>query len=133
MPHLLNADVGQYTLDAGARALLADVPTARADEVAQLIRERDSLRVLHEALLEVEHAAGLEDRLRVFVEAVRRLGFGRAVIVLRDRGMNGKLMVCAGLSAAEEAVLRDNPVRGVVWRRRLRMLERFRVSQSFYL
>jgi PAS domain S-box-containing protein len=133
MPHLLNADVGQYTLDADAKALLADVPTSRADEVAQLIRERDSLRVLHEALLEVEHAAGLEDRLRVFVEAVRRLGFGRAVIVLRDRGMNGKLMVCAGLSGDEEAVLRDNPVRGAVWRRRLRMLERFRVSQSFYL
>jgi PAS domain S-box-containing protein len=123
MPHLHNAAPPPYT----------SAPPEHADELAQLVRERDSLRVLHEALLEVEHAAGLEARLRVLVEAVRRLGFGRAVIVLRDAGMNARLVVSAGVADGDEATLYAEPVRGTVWRRRLRMLERFRVSQSYYL
>ena len=133
MPRLHTHEPSPHAADADARALLAGVPAALSEEIAGLIRERDSLRVLHESLLDVEHADGLEERLRVFVEAVRRLGFGRAVIVVRDAGMNPTLTVCAGMSAEDEAMLRASSVRGAVWRRRLRNIERFRVSQSYYL
>ncbi len=101
--------------------------------VRQLQLERDHLLLLHEALGEVERAPSLDARLRVFVEAIRRIGFGRVTITLRDDQFNATAVVTAGLTAEEDQLLRDLPVLGDVWRRRLAQLERFRVSNSYYL
>ena len=45
--------------------------------VAALLRERDQLFLLHEALAEVERARELEERLSILVHAIERVGFGR--------------------------------------------------------
>ncbi len=103
------------------------------EAVRQLQQERDHLLLLHEALAEVERATTLEARLSVFVEAIRRIGFGRAVITLRDSELNATTIVTAGLTDADDRSLRDAPTAGDVWRKRLPLLDRFRVSNSYYI
>jgi PAS domain S-box-containing protein len=99
----------------------------------ELERERDHLLLLHEALAEVERAASVEARLRVFADAIQRLGFGRVIITLRDEELNTTALVAAGLSDAHERTLRRSPAPGAVWRRRLASIERFRIGNSYYL
>jgi PAS domain S-box-containing protein len=45
--------------------------------LARLVRERDRLLLLHEALAEVERARTLDERLRVLTCAIQRIGFAR--------------------------------------------------------
>ncbi len=114
-------------------ALVRTLPAADGDRVMRLLRERDTLFLLHEAVLEAERAPSLDARLRVFVDAIRKIGFGRAAITLRDEDLNPTLIVTSGLSEEEDAALRRAPASGAVWRRRMAELERFRISQSYYL
>lgn len=103
------------------------------EAVRRLQQERDHLLLLHEALDEVKRAPSMDARLHVFVEAIRRIGFGRAIITLRDANLDATTVVTSGLSAADDASLRAMPESGEVWRRRLESIERFRVSDSYYL
>jgi PAS domain S-box-containing protein len=43
----------------------------------RLLRERDQLFLMHEALAEIERARTLGDRLRILVQAIQRMGYGR--------------------------------------------------------
>src|SRR5689334_22694909 len=122
-----------HPYDVDTVALLGSVAPEHADAVAQLLRERDNLFHLQEALAAVEGASGLEERLRVFVQAIARIGFRRVVITLRDAALDPTLVVTAGLTAEEERSLREDPVAGARWRRRFSEMERFRISQSYYL
>jgi PAS domain S-box-containing protein len=53
------------------------VEQAPLTTVARLLRERNQLFLLHEALAEVERARTLEDRLSIFETAIKRIGYGR--------------------------------------------------------
>lgn len=101
--------------------------------VRDVLRERDHLFLLHEALVDAERATSLEARLDVIVEAIRKIGFGRVVLTLRDAELNQTTLVSVGLGADELRELRNDPASGVVWKRRLNSLENFRISQSYYL
>jgi PAS domain S-box-containing protein len=106
------------------------------EAMLRLIRERDNLFVLHEALAEVELATSLEQRLRIFVTAIQKIGFGRVSMTLRDSSMAAIALVTAGLSESETDDLRGAAAPGAVWRRRLDCLARLphlRISTSFYL
>jgi PAS domain S-box-containing protein len=106
------------------------------EAMVRLIRERDNLFVLHEALAEVALAATLEQRLRIFVNAIQRIGFGRVSMTLRDGSMAATQLVTAGLSESETEDLRTAAAHGAVWRRRLDCLDglsHLRISNSFYL
>jgi PAS domain S-box-containing protein len=116
-------------VDALARGLSAE----HAAALRELARERDHLVLLHEALVEVERAGSLEARLRIIVAAIRKTGFRRVAITLRDGELEPTMLVTAGLTAEEDAELRRHAAPGLVWQRRLGSLERFRVSQSYYL
>lgn len=104
-----------------------------AEAVRELSRDRDHLFLLHEALVEAEQQTTLEARLDVIVNAIRKIGFGRVAITLRNENLDQTKLVCVGLTPEDARELRDRPAPGVVWKRRLASLERFRVSQSFYL
>ena len=104
-----------------------------ATSIEQLLREREHLFLLHEALIAVERAEGLPAKLRIFAEAIRQIGFQRVVISLRNEELDQTAVVAAGLTPAEETDLRMAPAPGHVWRRLIPQLERFRISQSFYL
>ncbi|MDB4917084.1 MAG: hypothetical protein JWM95_4728 [Gemmatimonadetes bacterium] len=106
---------------------------APVETVRQLQQERDHLLLLHEALAEVERARSMDARLKIFVRAIQQVGFGRVTITLRDSELNATALVSAGLSPDEDQLLRDEPVSGSVWRRRLASIERFRISGSYYL
>jgi PAS domain S-box-containing protein len=49
--------------------------------LARLLRERDQLFLLHEALADVERARTLDERLRILVQAIQRLGYGEVETV----------------------------------------------------
>ena len=49
--------------------------------LARLLRERDQLFLLHEALADVERARTLDERLAILVQAIQRLGYGRVATV----------------------------------------------------
>nr|MBA3673258.1 hypothetical protein [Gemmatimonadaceae bacterium] len=101
--------------------------------VQELQRERDHLLLLHEALGEVDRATTLDERLRLFVESIRRIGFGRVTITLRDSELNATTIVAAGLSEDELRHLRERAAPGSLWRSRLAEMDRFRISNSWYL
>ncbi|NUO63780.1 MAG: PAS domain S-box protein [Gemmatimonadaceae bacterium] len=104
-----------------------------AEAMREVARDRDHLFLLHEALVDAERAASLEARLEVVVNAIRKIGFGRVLLSLRDVELNQTKLVSAGLAPEDVSELRDRPASGIVWKRRLTSLERFRVSQSYYL
>jgi PAS domain S-box-containing protein len=106
------------------------------EAMLRLIRERDNLFVLHEALADVELATSLEQRLRIFVNAIQKIGFGRVSMSLRDANMASTEVVTAGLSEFETEELRSAAAAGPVWHRRLECLAglpHLRTSNSFYL
>jgi PAS domain S-box-containing protein len=103
------------------------------DAVRELQRERDHLLLLQEAVVDAERATTSDARLGVFVGAIRRIGFGRVALTLRDAELNTVAVVGVGLSEEELRVLRDRPSPGGVWRERLAAVERFRISDSYYL
>ena len=103
------------------------------EAVYSLQQERDHLLLLHEALAGVARATSMDERLRVFVEAIRRIGFGRVAITLRDAALNATTIVTAGLAPEDDARLRAAPLPGDDWKRRLASIERFRISNSYYL
>ena len=105
----------------------------QAEAVRDLARERDHLFLLHEALVDAERASSLEARLDVIVNAIHKIGFGRVVITLRDEQLNQTKLVTFGLTVDDVRELRDKPASGVIWKRRLASIEKFRISQSFYL
>ena len=51
-------------------------PRRRRKALARLLRERDDLFLLHEALADVQRAATIEQRLAILVQAIQRLGYG---------------------------------------------------------
>ena len=104
-----------------------------AEALRELSRDRDHLFLLHEALVDAEQQTTLEARLDVIVNAIRKIGFGRVAITLRNENLDQTKLVCVGLTPEDARELRDRPASGLVWKRRLASLERFRVSQSFYL
>jgi two-component system, NtrC family, sensor kinase len=108
-------------------------PNLEAQSFQRVLEERDQLFRLQEALGEVERARTLEERLRVFVEAIQRLGFGRVTITLRDERLEPTMTVSAGLTPEQERDIVERGASGETWRRRLAGLERFRTSQSYYL
>lgn len=78
-----------------------DSSTARfeavpAEALERLLRERDHLLLLHEALGEVERARTVEERLSVFVDAIRRIGFARVTLTLRDGVLDGSRVLDVG-------------------------------------
>lgn len=89
----------------------ADAPVPA---LAHLLRERDQLILLHEALGDVERACTTEDRLEILVQAIRRIGYGRVDTVI-DYTMPPSARVVAWIS--KSVVLESDdlivPVRSV--------------------
>lgn len=118
---------------AGYWHTVPDGPSVPADVVLRLAQERDHLFLLHEASAAAERVQGLEQKLRIFLAAVLRVGFQRGTISVRDASFDQTLLVASGLTAGQEAELRERPSPGTAWQRRFEQLEPYRVSYSYYL
>jgi two-component system NtrC family sensor kinase len=88
-------------------------PAASPEGLARLLRERDDLFLLHEALADVQRASTIEERLAILVQAIQRLGYGEVATVegysLGDKNVVARISSSARLDSGELIV----PLRAV--------------------
>jgi PAS domain S-box-containing protein len=84
------------------------------------------LRIVADATAAAAAGAGTDARLRALLAGMRALGFGRAVLEVRDAALERTLLVAEGFDEAAVRALPGTLVAGRVWRRWLRLLERRR-------
>jgi len=94
------------------------VPQESPTVLARLLRERDQLFLLHEALADVERARTLEERLRILAQAIGRLGYNR-VDTLADYTIPADVSVVALISNSaflsnRELIVPIRPVDGAM-------------------
>ncbi len=109
--------------------------TALRQEHDAILHERDKLDRLHQVTVAVQQAETLDDKLKLIAEGMREVGgYGRIVISLRDADLNATGLVCAGLTAQEEAYVWEHSAPAEFWRRALSgEFERFRLNEFYYL
>lgn len=90
----------------------------------------DSRATLTDALNAVDHAESPAARVKAAADALASFGFDRVLLTLRDAALSPTLTVSSGALENTSDSLR--PLPGVVWRRRLPGLERFRSADNVY-
>lgn len=85
---------------------------------------------LAEALDAIDRSSSSAARVQVACDALHRFGFGSATITLRDGALSPTLAVTAGVVPDGDGA---HALPGVVWRRRLGLLDRFRVGDLYLL
>lgn len=86
---------------------------------------------LADALDAIDRAASPHARVRAAAESLAAYGFDQVLITLRDASLSPTLSVSAGDDREMNEALQ--PLPGVVWRRRLSGIERFRVGDLYAL
>jgi len=97
-------------------------------------KQTDQLTALMKSSTEMLQTTDLRKRLKAIAEAVRRLGWRRVVIHLKDENLETIDLVSAGLSPEDEKYLWNHMSHGHVWQERLGpKFERFRLGEFYYL
>jgi PAS domain S-box-containing protein len=96
-------------------ALLEALPPALGGRIRTLLRDRDHYLALHAALLEVERATSLDERLRIFVNAIHSIGYGRVGIAIREGDHDGPRCIAVGMEQHEVLALSDLRHGGAEW------------------
>jgi PAS domain S-box-containing protein len=126
--------------DENDRELLEILASHAATAVSNL-RRQDQLRELSEKLAylmknttEIMNVKDMHQRLKTIAKAVRKFGWRRVVISLRDENLEGTDLVAAGLTKEEIRLLIDRKAAGHVWKERLSpKFERFKIGEFYYL
>ena len=87
--------------------LLESLPAPLSGRIRTLLRDRDHYLALHAALIDVERATSLDDRLRIFVHAIQSIGFGRVGIAIRAGDHDGPRCIAVGMEPREVLALSD--------------------------
>jgi PAS domain S-box-containing protein len=96
-------------------ALLESLPATLAGRIRTLLRDRDHYLALHAALIDVERATSLDERLRIFVHAIHAIGYGRVGIAIREGDHDGPRCIAVGMEAHEVLALSDLRHGGAEW------------------
>ena len=100
----------------------------------QLRKLSDRLANLMESSTEIMRKKDTHQRLKVITKAIRKFGWRRVVISLRDEKLEGTALVTTGLTKGEIKLLLERKARGHVWRERLGpKFERFKIGEFYYL
>ncbi|MEP6778839.1 MAG: GAF domain-containing protein, partial [Gemmatimonadaceae bacterium] len=86
---------------------------------------------LAQALDAIDGSDSPTGRVKAAADALHAFGFDRVLITLRDSALTPTLAVTAGPRESEKEALLPMP--GVVWRKRLTLLDRFRVGDLYVL
>jgi signal transduction histidine kinase len=121
--------------------VLLQILASHAATAISNLKKRDQLRKLSSGLeylmkstVEVMHAKNMRQKLRAITKAIRKFGWRRAVISLRDESLNGIAVVTAGLTPEENKLLMKRKAPGNVWRERLGpKFEKFKIGEFYYL
>lgn len=125
--------------DSDARLLsiyAAQVAVAIANQrlYQEALAERDKLSRLHQVALAVQRAPSLPQKLSRIAEGIRETGWQRVTISLCDEDLRVTELIALGLSAEEEAALRQRTDQVEYWRRWLQgQLEAYRIGLSYFL
>ena len=87
--------------------LLESLPATLAARIRTLLRDRDHYLALHAALIDVERATSLDDRLRIFVHAIQSIGYGRVGIAIRAGDHDGPRCIAVGMEPREVLAMSD--------------------------
>lgn len=96
-------------------ALLEALPPALRGRIRTLLRDRDHYLALHAALVDVARATSLDDRLRIFVNAIHSIGYGRVGIAIREGDHDGPRCIAVGMEQHEVLTLSDLRHGGAEW------------------
>jgi PAS domain S-box-containing protein len=100
----------------------------------QLRKLSKRLANLMESSTEIMRKKDTHQRLKVIAKAIRRFGWRRVVISLRNEKLEGTALVTAGLTKEETKLLLERKARGYVWRERLGpKFGRFKINGFYYL
>jgi len=122
------------------RKLLEVLASHAATAISNLSR-RDQLRELSKKLAylmksttEIMNVQEMHQRLEVITKAIRKFGWRRVVISLRDENLTGIDLVAAGLTKKETKLLLERKAPGQVWKERLGpKFERYKIGEFYYL
>ena len=100
----------------------------------QLRKLSNRLANLMESSTEIMRKKHTRQRLKVIAKAIRKFGWRRVVISLRNEKLEGTTVVTAGLTKEETKLLLERKAPGHVWRERLGpKFERFKINEFYYL
>jgi len=95
--------------------LLESLPAGLAERIRVLLRDRDHYLALHAALIDVERASSLDERLRIFVHAIQSIGYGRVGIAIREGDHEGPRCIAVGMEERDVLALADLRHGGAEW------------------
>jgi len=100
----------------------------------QLRKLSKKLANLMKSSTEIMRIKDMQKRLKVIAKAIRKFGWRRVVISLRDENLEGKDLVTAGLTKDEIKLLLERKAPGHIWRERLGLkFEQFKIGEFYYL
>ena len=102
-----------------------------SQDTVPTVTETTPVADLDYALNAIDHAEAPAARVKAAADALVAFGFDRVLLTLRDAALSPTLAVSAGAIQSSGDSLQ--PLPGVVWRRRLPGIERFRLSNHVYL
>ncbi len=103
----------------------------------EIEKRSNQLALLMKSSTKIISSTDLHKRLHTILEAIRKLGWRRAVLSVRDENMeikNREDIVTAGLTNEEAEFLWNNRPLGQVWRERFGpVYKRFKLGEFYYL
>jgi PAS domain S-box-containing protein len=100
----------------------------------QLRKLSNRIANLMESSTEIMRIKDTHQRLKVIAKAIRKFGWRRVAISLRNENLEGTDLVTAGLTKEETELLLERKASRHVWRERLGpKFERFRIGEFYYL
>jgi PAS domain S-box-containing protein len=100
----------------------------------QLKRLSNKMKHLMKSTTEIMHIKDMQERLRAITKAIRKFGWRRVVISLRDENLEGEDVVTAGLTKEEIKLLIERKAPGHVWKERLGpKFGQFKIGEFYYL
>lgn len=122
------------------RKLLEILASHTAIGISNLRKQEELREIFHnlEHLMKnttrIMHIKKMHKRLRVIVQAIRKFGWRRVVISLRDENLEGIDLVTVGLTREENEMLRQRKAPGHIWHERLGpSFDEYRINEFYYL
>jgi PAS domain S-box-containing protein len=138
---VLNVESKKRAAFDGDDRKLLEILSSHAATAISNLRRRDQLKefsmklaYLMKNITEIMNVREMRQRLRVITRAIKKFGWRRVVISLRDGNLEGTDLVASGLTREETRLLLKRKAPGQVWRERLGpKFERFTIGGFYYL
>ena len=96
-------------------ALLEALPSSLGGRLRTLLRDRDHYLALHASLIDGERATSLDERLRLFVQAIHSIGYGRVGIAIQESDYESARCIAVGMEQHEVLTLSNGRPGATDW------------------